>query len=162
MDFKSRFKGISDQEYGQLVHLVPNITILIAGADHKIEKKEKEWAKKLTTIRSYASPELLNQYYKDAELDFDEKLEQYIERLPEDTGERTQILTEKIAKANALLQKMENEDAYHLYKSLVSFAKHIAKSSGGFLRFFSVSREEKRLMQLPMLNPIEYVEDDET
>lgn len=160
MEFKSRFKRISDQEYADLVHLIPSITILIAGADNKIEKKEKEWAKKLTSIRSYASPELLNQYYEDVEKDFDEKLDQYISELPNDSVERNKILSDKIAKANSLLKKMENREAFYLYKSLLSFAKHIAKSSGGFLRFFSVSREEKRLMQLPMLSPIVYDEEE--
>ena len=155
-----RFENLSKGEFAKLKDAVALITILIAGADGDIEEKELEWAKKVTDIRKYASTESLNAFYTEVGTDYDEKISYYVKEFPKDTSERTQLISNKLAVLNDVFPKLDPILAYDIYKSFKSFAEHVAKASGGFLRMFSISGEEKALMSLPMINEIEKPEDD--
>lgn len=155
------FRSLSESEYAQVKEAIPLITILIAGADGNIDEEETSWATRLTSIRSYANPELLNEFYEDVSVDFSENLQSWISKLPTDTAERTRIISDRLEKLNPVLAKLSPKVGAIAYDSLVSFAKHIANASGGILRFFSVSREEKKLLDLPMLNQIVFSEEEE-
>ncbi len=130
------------------------ITVLIAGADGKIEEKELAWAEKVTQIRTYAAPEDILPFFQDVGKDFSDVLKCVIEESPEDTSARNQELTEKLSQLNDIMPLFEKSYGYALYKSLTSFAQHVAKSAGGVLGFFSIGKEEAKLVDLPMLNPV--------
>ena len=149
------FEALTSEEYEDLKNAVCWITILIAGADGKIDTAETTWAEKIAQIRSYKIPSELLDYYKDVGEDFHERVHEMIDSLPQDTQTRQKILTDKLAGLNPILAKLDNEIGAEMYASYKSFAKHVAKASGGFLRFFSVSYEEKSLMDLDMIDPIE-------
>jgi len=155
------FIGIDEAEKKQLIDAIAQITVLIAGADGIIDTAETAWASKLTKIRSYASEELLNEYYQIVGQTFSDDLNALILSLPKDTDERTKVLADKMTLLNDPLCKLPNKIGATLYESYTSFAKHVAEASGGFLRMWSVSGEEKKLMTLPMLEPIELIEDEE-
>lgn len=155
------FAGLSQEEQQKLVDAIAQITILIAGADGNIDNEETEWAEKLTKIRSYASDELLNEYYLQVGDQFEKTLSSLINDLPDNTSNRNSLLSDILAGVNAPLSKLDPKYAAHLYKSYVSFAEHVAKASGGVMRFFSVSSDEKKWMNLPMINAIEMPVDDE-
>ena len=156
------FTGIDNAQKKQLIDAIAQITVLIAGADGMIDTAETAWANKLAKIRSYASEELLNEFYQLVGNNFIEDLNAEILALPKETDPRTQVLVGKLARLNAPLAKLPNPIGATLYQSYTSFAKHVAEASGGFMRIWSVSSEEKKLMSLPMLNPIELiVEEDE-
>ena len=148
------FKQLTSEELYKLKNAISWITILIAGADGKIDARETEWAEKLATIRSYSLPEELKEFYHLVGEDFYIRLHNLIEELPEETTERTSILTENLGSLNPILAKIDNSVGSILYKSYLSFAKHVAKASGGFLGFFSVSAEEQKLLSLEMIHPI--------
>ena len=151
---------ITDDERQRLIDAVAQITILIAGADGKIDPNETSWAEKLTEIRSYNGPAGLNAFYTEVGRSFSDTLQQLINALPKDTEDRTVALSENLEKLNVILAKLDLKFAAGLYDSYKSFAEHVAKASGGFLRFFSVSSEEHKLMALTMLTPLEYVEEE--
>jgi len=146
---------LTPEEGEQLRKAIAQITILIAGADGNIEKQELSWAKKISQIREYNHPVELNEYYKSVGTDYDELVSSMIEALPKDTAERTASLSESLTQLNPILAKLDNEDAHFYYKSFKTFAEYVAKATGGILGFFSVSSEEKSLMSLPMITPIE-------
>ena len=148
------FNDLTGEEYQKLKKAITWITVLIAGADGKIDEKEKEWAEKLANIRSYSVPPLLIGYYQDVGSNFQVQLNDLIEALPEDTEQRNYQLSQYLSELNPILDKLDTEVGAQLYESFKSFAKHVAKASGGFLRFFSVSSEEKDLLDLKMINPI--------
>lgn len=154
------FDSLDKKEFETLKSSISLITILIAGADGKIDKEEKKWAEKITEIRAYTLPSDLVHFYKEVGEDFHEKLEELIEELPDDTKSRNKIISEKLAAVNPILQKLDNELAVEVYRSLKSFAKHVAKSSGGFLGMMSISKEEKAWIDLPMINEIDYDSED--
>ncbi len=148
------FENLSADQYSELKSSLPLITVLVAGADGEIDAQELNWAEKLTHIRSYAQPEALNSFYEDVEQGFHEELEAQIANLPSDIKEREGIISERLSGLNKILALLPNDVAYNVYESLTSFAEHIAKASGGFLRFGAVSHEEKHWINLPMITPI--------
>lgn len=158
------FSALSKDENKLLIETPALVTILVAGADGDIDEQELNWAEKLTHIRSYAKPEELNHYYEAVEAHFDSALEFYMDSLSKDQSERETQITDELRKLNHALSCLDNPTAFKLYESFVSFAKHIAKASGGFLRFGSISRDEKKWIGLPMINPIilEVEENEET
>ena len=155
-----QFKKLEQSEINHLLDAIPLITILVAGADGHIEIKETDWAKKIASIRSYASDLLLRDYYKSVDEVFDTRMSEYIQVLSNDVHERTKEIADRLTKLNDILPKIDQTYAAYLYKSFVSFAEHIAKAAGGFLSFFSISAEEKKLIKLGMLNPIEMPEEE--
>ncbi len=155
------FSGISDNQFETLKEAIAWITALIAGADGAIDTKETEWAKKLADIRSYANPNDLTPFYEEVGKDFSVQLDKLIEHLPESKEARMSLLERKIAQLNDILPLLPNATGAALYASYVSFANHVAKASGGFLGFFSVSSEESKLIELPMLDKIELEEEEE-
>jgi len=146
---------LTPEEGEQLRKAIAQITILIAGADGNIEKQELSWAKKISQIREYNHPVELNEYYKSVGTDYDELVSTMISDLPNDTAERTTVLSNALTELNPILAKLDNDDAHFYYKSFRTFAEYVAKATGGILGFFSVSSEEKSLMSLPMITPIE-------
>ncbi len=153
--------NLNSEEKSLLKKAIPWITLLIAGADGTIDDEELEWAKKITSIRSYNFPEGLSEYYQAVGLDFSSVLDAELGALPESQDERMSTLTSNLESLNEVLAKMPNNTAYDYYKSFTSFAEHVAKATGGFLRFFSVSVEEKKLLNLPMVKPFEFVAEEE-
>lgn len=148
------FQEITEEEQQSLLNAIPQITILIAGADGNIDTAEVEWATKLTTIRSYSYAEELKPYYTAVGENFEADINSLLAQLPESTDERSAILSTRLNKLNAILPKLKNHTAFKLYESYLSFAEHVARASGGFLRFAAISKEEKSLMTLPMITPI--------
>lgn len=148
------FNSIEEKSYQKLKDAVALITVLISGADGDFDSEELSWAEKVTKIRSYKMSEDLIGFYQEVGKDFHEKLEAAIEAFPKDVHTRTHLISERLEMLNPILAKLDPKVAYHLYKSYLSFAEHVAKASGGFLGFFSVSSDESDLMKLPMLTPI--------
>jgi len=155
------FNKLSNAEYDQLKEGLSLIAVLMAGADGKIEEEEISWAKRLSAIRGYAEPTVLNSFYDDVNIDFSKNVDAWIEKLPEDNAESLRILSDRIEKLNPILAKLHPRVGAELYTSYKSFAAHIAKASGGFLRFFSVSGAEKKYLDLPMLEEIVFIEEEE-
>lgn len=155
------FTGINAEEQRQLVLGVSWITILIAGADGHIDSEEIEWAEKIAKIRSYSLADRLHDFYQEVGKDFDDNLQKIIKDYQGNNEARTKTAYEEIEKINSILQKMENHEGVKLYESLKSFAKHVAKSSGGFLGMWSISYEENKYINLPMLDPIEWIDEVE-
>lgn len=137
------------------------ITLLIASADGKVDADELAWAEKLTQIRSYTLPDNLQEFYKEVGASYQSKIDTLISELPEGNEAQIDFLSNNLTQVNQVLAKLDNKAAYTFYKSFTSFAEHVAKSSGGFLRFFSVSAEEKKLIDLPMITPIILEQDPE-
>ena len=148
------FERVSEEQFIILKDAIAWITALIAGADGDIDKEETEWAEKLTKIRSYANPNELTPFYQEVGLDFHDRLHHVLDTLPMGKKEREDILTSKLSQVNDAIKPLDNDLAYELYSSYLSFAKHVAKHNGGFLGFLSIDKDEEHLMHLNMIDPI--------
>ncbi|MEP6795249.1 MAG: hypothetical protein ABJB16_13045, partial [Saprospiraceae bacterium] len=58
---------LSKEELTQLEDAFAYITILIAGADGKIDEKEITWAEKIAHIRTYAGDERLKTFHEEVD-----------------------------------------------------------------------------------------------
>ncbi len=155
------FVTLTEEEKSLLKDAVPLIAVLISGADGVFSKSEIESAKKITHIRSYNLKSDIKEFYKEVDVDIVEKINYYIETLPGGVQQRNDIIIDKLAALNSIFDKIEQPKRYNLYKGFLTFAEHIAKSSGGVLGFFGVNSEEAKLISLPMLHPIPFYEDEE-
>jgi hypothetical protein len=154
------FETLTPQEYELLKDAIAYITILVASADGNIDPREKEWAEKITEIRGYAAKIELQPYYDDIGKDFHDRLERYIADLPEGNTEISAALRSKLVQVNPILAKLDNKMAVNLYRDFLSFAKHVAKATGGFLSFGSISAAEKKVIGLDMIEPVHPIEED--
>ena len=158
MDSINIFEGLTTEESALVVDAIPLVTILIAGADGKIDTAEVAWSKKLTEIRTYAHPDLLNDYYIEVGKTFMDRLNHYIGELPETPAQRNNLISDKLVGINSIFPKMAPIVAKRFHTSLTTFALHVAKASGGWLGFGSISKAEKAWIDLPMLDVPVYVE----
>ncbi len=153
---QDKFRGITKEEYEALKHSISLITALIAGADGNIDTKEKEWAAKVTEIRSYSLPPGLRDFYLEVDKDFEERLDATIEKYAGETETRNRLISERLALLNPIMAKIEDRElAVAFYESLISFARHVARASGGFLSWGSINVQERRLLSLDMIDPVE-------
>ncbi len=143
---------LSSGQVAQLREAYSHITILIAGADGKIDPDELSWAEKITQIRTFAGDERLKSFHKEVNETISTRIKTLISELPKDTASRNAILSERIAQLNPILSSLDPSLGYYLYKGYVSFAERIAKASGGFLSFFTIGPEEKKWVGLPIIN----------
>ncbi len=156
------FDGLNTDEQSSMLDAIPLVTILIAGADGDIDHQELEWAEKVTKIRSYSYHESLRDFYLKVGETYGERLNQMLSDFPKETSARTEAISALLAKLNDILAKLDPNLARRYHKSLLSFAKHVAKASGGFLGMGSISREEEALLGLEMIHPIELDEEEAT
>lgn len=155
------FAHLSETEAQEMFDAIPLITILVAGADGKIDITEVNWARKVAHIRTYATDKVLFDYYNHVDKHFDERYMHFINTLPSDVATRGEAISEMLSLLNRPFKRIESHYAYHLFKSLRSFAKQVAKSSGGFFSFFSISKHEEKWLKLSMIEPIVRPEDCE-
>jgi D-serine dehydratase len=146
---------LTAEETETLKNAFPLVTLLIAGADGTIDAEETQWATELTKIRGFDNPKRLQPFYDDLQKDFSKRLKSLLSVVSlEDTAKRNQVITAELTKLNDIFAKIDQKYAANFHKDLLSFADHIARASGGILRFGSVSAAEKKLIGLSMIQPI--------
>ena len=150
----THFESLTADELSILEDAIPQIAVLIAGAEGEINVQETDWAAKLTHIRTYNSSDDLHDFYKDVDAKFAVKFSEFTKFSSTQTEVRQAKFSENLAKVNPILEKLDNKTAFHLYDSFLSFAKGVANSSGGVLGFNKISKEEQKWLDLPMINPI--------
>jgi hypothetical protein len=148
-------ESLSVEDQKVLMDAVPYITILVAGADGKIDMKEVEWSEKLMKIRSFSYEEDLRPFYKKVGEHYEERLHQLMDSLPKDKDSRNQIISDELAKLNTILPRLDHFYARLYYQSLISFADHVAHASGGVMGWLSVGFEEYKVVDLHMIDPVE-------
>ena len=135
------------------MYLVPVwVSILIAGADTKIDKSEIRKAIKLAKEKKQKENLLIQDYYEQVANRLETDLKGYIALLPTDNEKRVNFLVGKLERVNFFFTKIEKEIAYQLYLSFRDFAYKIAQASGGIFGLLSVSFAESKYIDLKMIN----------
>ncbi|MEZ4776834.1 MAG: hypothetical protein R3D00_26905 [Bacteroidia bacterium] len=143
-----QFSNLTEQESALLTNAPALITVLIAGADNDISKKETDWAGKLVHYRTFTSEPKLQNYYEAVKEGFESSLDALIDGWNENSEA---LITGELAGVNSILPKIDPEYATLLKESWRSLAQKVAEASGGLLGFGSVDEAEKRLVSLPMI-----------
>jgi len=149
------FSELTTEENLQLVDAIPLITLLVGTADGTLDTYETEWAERVVKFRSFSNNEDLHEYYTKVGDNFDERLNHFIRDMPDEAAARKSYLSDYLAQMNPLIAKLNGHDAYRIYHDFLSFAKHVAKASGGILYMANVSPGEKKVIELDMIDPVE-------
>ena len=144
-----------------MVDAFPKVAVLIGSADGKMDDAEKEWSKKVTHIRTFAGREDLFELYAEVKKSMETRIAELIEDYSKDAVSSELGIIRDLEDVNVILKNMDPVIGGRLVKDLKSFARHIGKASGGFMRFFSETKEERDLAKLPMLEDISYEDEEE-
>lgn len=148
------FKTLTPEEANIMYHAPAYVSLLIAGVDENIEKKETESAIRFADFLSKNSDPALKDYYGIVNQHFKDQLITLLEKLPFETRYRNVDIAIELEKINSIWPKIDKRFAKKYYQSLLDFAKHVAKSSGGVFSMGSISPIEKKWIQLDMIeNP---------
>ena len=146
-----QFENLNPEEEELMYSLPIYVSVLIAGADGKIDNNEIKKAVSLANLKKKKARKDLLEYYSHVYRDFEDKIKVTIANLPMGSKERESILIEDIKKANDVFEKIDKKFASKLYASLKETAMHIAEASGGVFGYMSVGYEESRLVDLKMI-----------
>jgi hypothetical protein len=149
------FQNLTPDEQQQMFDAIPLIVILVAGADDDIDEVEIAEAQRLADIRSFNNRAHIIAYYEKIDADLTDRIHEMIKKLPNALEPRQNEVIGRLSLLNPILAKLEVPFGYLYYKSFRSFARHIAESHGGFMRFMTVGLAEGAVMELPMLDSVE-------
>lgn len=148
----AELRRLSSEEL-DLVYKAPFlVSLLIAGADDEIDRKEIKEAIRFAeeSIREVGSSMAL--LFAEIAQDFEDKLKVLIQHYPYESAQRNPLLVSELSRLNTLWKKMDKKFASEFYSILIKIAEHIAESSGGVLGIRSVGSEEARYIRLSMIN----------
>lgn len=152
--------NLSQEQEEKLINGFAQIAVLIGAADGEMDEEERSWSKKIAHIRTFSGQEILFDFYKKLDTVIEAKIEHWLHRYPDNPEERERVLVDNLQDLNAVLAELPPNIAYYLYRDMRSYANHIARASGGFLRFFSISTDEKEFVELPMLDELVWEEEE--
>jgi hypothetical protein len=145
---------LNDDEIKTLIDAPVLIGLLIAGSDGVIDEKEKHKAIQIAHFRSQNTDSILHDYYVEVDKYYEDSFEQLASVISDDTMERNHYLIKRLETLNEILPKIDKEYAKELYKGMLSYARHVAESSGGLLGFGAVNPSEQEFINLPMINEV--------
>lgn len=148
------FANLTPAEQQQMFDAIPLVTILVAGADDNIDEVELAEAKRMVDIRSFNNRGQLIAFYEKLEDNFLGRVQELLKELPDGRVPRQNAIFARLSVLNGVLAKLDVPFGYLYYRSLRTFAKHVAESHGGFLRFMTVGPMEAEVLELPMLAPV--------
>ncbi len=147
----SYFKTLSQEEQEFMYKVPILVSILIAGADGDIDRKEiQEGIAQAKKKQNTASAEL-KELYKEIEEDFEDKLKIVLQNYPMEVTQRNPLIVEELSQLNSLLPKLDIAFATQYYQSICDLAMKVAQSSGGLLGMKSIGAAEARYVKLPMI-----------
>lgn len=144
-------KNLNAEEIEELYLIPVWVSILIAGADDKIDKTEIKKSVKIAREKQEKENRLIIEYYREVAAKFEVNLKGYIALMPDDYEQRELFLVDRLSKANSFLSKLEKEFAFQLYLSFRDFAMKVAQASGGLFGLLSVSYAESKYIDLKMI-----------
>jgi hypothetical protein len=131
------------------------VSILIAGADGNIDRKEISEAVFFVEKQTKTKSEL-TEYFRDVAQDFEDKMRVLLQGYPHDSAQRNALIAEDLSKLNSILPKLNPEFSIQFYTILKRIAYQIASSSGGILGINAIDEEEAKYIELHMIdNPAE-------
>lgn len=147
----SYFSMLSEDEQQLMFRTPVLVSILIAGADDKFDKREINKSVNLAKSKLTNSREILREYYKLASEDFEARLTDEIDSLPGKATKRNPIIIAELEKLNRILPKLDRSFAIQFYESMKDIARQIATSSGGVLGYLTIHPHEKKYLELNMI-----------
>ena len=154
LDMIKSIESLPAEKQKILYDAIPYVTLLVAGADGIIEDAELEKGEKVAHIRTFHFHQEWQEYYKKVDEHLHERLLELIRILPRQAQQRQEAISKELSKLNSILPLLEPKHAKHFYDGLLSFARHVAKASGGIVGWMSIGPKEAKVADLPMIEPV--------
>lgn len=132
------FKKLKPDEREQMMQATALVSLYAACMDGKIHEQENKSAVQLAHMRTYTSPPVLQEYYKEVESKFPEFYNQIKNKLPITKDDKISFLKNEIIKLNKIIPKLKRDFAIAFHQSLNSYAIHISESKRNFLTDFFI------------------------
>ena len=155
------FNTLTEAERQLMYDAIPLITILVGAADNNLDEVELTEAQRLADIRSYNNRGRLNAFYEQIDDGLTQRIQQLYNGMQNGVEERERYIVKELSKLNGILAKLREPYGYLYYHNFRTFAEHIAKAHGGFLRYITVGPKEAKVMELPMITPVPKPPEDE-
>ncbi len=146
------FKNLNADEINLMLITPAMVTLLIAGAEGNVDEKEIDWGSKIAHFRANEHT-ILQNYYQEIDKNYNDTLKQLIDVMPDDVNERSKKINTELSKLNSVLPKLDPDFAKEFYKSMLSLSTQVAQASGGLWGYGSISPEEKKHLNLEVINP---------
>ncbi len=143
-------KTLSDAERERLLDVPIYITLYVGVADGTLDHEEVEWGEHIAEFRAQQEDALLARYWSDVDARFRKRFYQLRSELgvepdrPVDASSVMPQIEDRLRAVPPLYEKLPEGFAFELYESWRSYARHIARASGGILGFGAVTGEEER------------------
>lgn len=147
------FKKLNVQEIELMFKTPLLVSILIAGADGNIDRKEITEAVLFVEKQTQQKSEL-TEYFNVVAQDFEDKMKILMQEYPNNLEQRNSRLVEDLSKLNTILPKLSQAFSSEFYAILKRIAHQVAASSGGILGMNAIDDEEEKYIELYMIeNP---------
>ncbi len=133
---ENELKKLSAYEKELLLKAPVLLSILASSTDHKVDRKEKKEAIELSHLRTFTSPPMLQDFYKEVELGFKTNLEELLLKYEPFDEAKQGLIKLEIKNIYTILQKLDHDFANDLKMSLESYGKHVANVHVKFTDFF--------------------------
>ncbi len=132
----NEFKNISENEQQELLKFPVYVSLLAALSDSKLDATEKKSAIIFSHIKTYSCDPLLISFYDAADKVFTKNMLQIDKDLPAENEERIATIKKTLLKLEKIVEKMGDEYAKVMHKSMRSFKEHISKAHHNVLMDF--------------------------
>lgn len=148
----SDFPTLRDDEIEIVNNAPAMVSVLIAGADNKIDDDEITSAISFCANQKNEGPNSLHNYFTHISEEFEELLKSYVEHLPKDLHAQQHTTIAYLRQLNTILPKIDQDLAIDFHAFLLDLAKAVANASGGVMGFKKVSKEEAAFLDLGMID----------
>lgn len=140
--------SLTSEEKSLLFNIPALIAVLVAGADGQMDQKELSWSEKIVHFRANYKDSKLHDFYLEVEKYIHDSVEEYKNELPKEVSQREAAINIELAKVNNIFGKIDKHFAEELYHSFHTFAKQVARSSGGVVGYGAITPAEEKVLSL--------------
>ncbi len=128
MDMTDYRKELSDQEHDLLLKFPAYISLLAANTDGVLDKDERFSANELANIKSFSCNIILEEFYKEVSLNFEQILDNLDKSLPEGKDRRATAIKTELEKIEKIMLKLDGQYTSIMHKSMRSFKEHVSNA----------------------------------
>jgi len=127
---------LSEEERQMLLIAPAYISLLAANEDGEMDSSEKDRAIEISHIKTFASDQLLIEFYKEVDKNFSKNIESIEKELPKNKMEREVAIKNKLKTLEHIFSKLNFSFSSRLRESLRSYMFHVSKSHVNVLPSF--------------------------
>ena len=122
------FKNLNAKENKLLLKFPAYISMLALSYDIKLDYEKKMSAFKLGHFKNYYSDPLLSEFYKKADLAFQNDIKQLDKELPKGKKRREAAIIKELSDLEKIVMKLERDNFSTMHYSMKSFKSHVSRA----------------------------------